>query len=49
MWVIDAALWNSSFKLSLYGGVVSEGGIGFASLDVVSNELNDSTWDGGLQ
>ena len=31
------------FNLTLYGGVVSEGYVGFASLDVVRNELHDCT------
>ena len=30
---------NASFNLTLYGLVVSEASIGFASLDVVRNEL----------
>ena len=31
----DAALWNASFKLTLFGCVVSICFVGFASLDVV--------------
>ena len=35
-------LWNASFKLTLFGCVISICGVGFASLDVVCDELNDS-------
>ena len=31
----DAALWNASFKLTLYGWVVSICCVGFPSIDVV--------------
>ena len=33
--------WNASFKLTLSGCVVSICCVGFASLDVVYDELND--------
>ena len=35
-------MWNASFKLMLSGCVVSMCCVGFASLDVVCGELNDS-------
>ena len=34
-------MWNVSFKLTLSGCVVSICSVGFASLDVVCDELND--------
>ena len=43
MWVKDATLWNASFKLTS-GCVVSISCVGFASLDVVCDELNDCAW-----
>ena len=36
---------NATFKLTLYGCVVSVCCIGFASLDVVSDELYDCAWN----
>ena len=39
------ALWNTSFKLTLSGCVVSICCVGFAFLDVVCNELNDCAWN----
>ena len=41
----DAILWNASFKLRLFGCVIYICCVGFASLDVVCNELNDCTWN----
>ena len=35
----------ASFKLTLYGCVVSAICVGFASLDVVYDELNDCVWN----
>ena len=40
----DAALWNASFKLT-YGCVVFICCVGFASVDVVCDELNDCPWN----
>ena len=37
--------WNASFKLTLFGCVISICCVGFASLDVVSDELNDCAWN----
>ena len=34
-------MWNASFKLTLFGCVISICCVGFASLDVVCDELND--------
>ena len=34
-------LWNASFKLTLLGCVIFICCVGFASLDVVCDELND--------
>ena len=39
---------NASFKLTLYGCVVSVCCVGFASIDVVCYELNDCAWNIGL-
>ena len=39
----DATLRNASFKLTLYGCVVSIGCVGFASLDAICNAFHDST------
>ena len=33
------------FKLTLFGCVISIGCVGFASLDVVCDELNDCAWN----
>ena len=41
----DATLWNASFKLMLYGCVISICCVGFASLDVVCDELTDCAWN----
>ena len=41
-------LENVSFKLTLYGCVVPVCCVGFATLDVVCNELNDCAWNLGL-
>ena len=38
------ALWNANFKLMLSGCVVSICCVGFTSLDVVCDELNDCAW-----
>ena len=38
-------MWNASFKLTLLGCVISICCVGFASLDVVCDELNDSAWN----
>ena len=38
-------MWNASFKLSLFGCVISICCVGFASLDVVCDELNDCAWN----
>ena len=38
-------MWNASFKLTLFGCVISICCVGFASLDVVCNELNDCAWN----
>ena len=37
-------MWNASFKLTLFGCVISICCVGFASLDVVCDELNDFVW-----
>ena len=37
-------MWNASFILTLSGCVVSICCVGFASLDVVCDELNDCAW-----
>ena len=37
-------MWNASFKLTLFGCVISICCVGFASLDVVCDELNDCVW-----
>ena len=39
---------NASFKLMLYVCVVSICCVGFASLDVVCDELHDCAWNVGL-
>ena len=41
----DATLWNASFKLTLFGCVISICCVGFASLDVVCDELNHCAWN----
>ena len=38
-------MWNASFRLTLFGGVISICCVGFASLDVVCDELNDCAWN----
>ena len=38
-------LWNASFKLTLSGCVVSICCVGFASIYVVCDELNDCAWN----
>ena len=38
-------MWNASFKLPLFGCVISICCVGFASLDVVCDELNDCAWN----
>ena len=38
-------MWNASFKLTLFGCVISIYCVGFASLDVVCDELNDCVWN----
>ena len=38
-------MWNASFKLTLFGCVISICCVGFASLDVVCDELNDCAWN----
>ena len=43
-WLKDVTLWNASFKLTLSGCVVSKCYVGFASLNVVCDELNDCAW-----
>ena len=42
-------MWNASFKLTLFGYVVSICCVGFASLDVPCDELNDCAWYVGLK
>ena len=42
---MDATLRNASFKLTLFGCVISICYVGFASLDVVCDELNDCAWN----
>ena len=37
-------MWNASFKLTLFGCVISICCVGFASLDVVCDEPNDFGW-----
>ena len=44
----ERTLRNASFKLTLYGCVVSACCVGFASFDVLCNELNDCAWNVGL-
>ena len=39
---------NSSFKLTLHGCVVTVCSVGFASFDVVCDELHDGAWNVGL-
>ena len=41
----DATLRNASFKLTLYGCVVSVCCLDFTSLDVVLDELYDCVWN----
>ena len=36
---------GASFKLTLFGSVISMCCVGFASLDVVCDELNDGAWN----
>ena len=38
-------MWNTSFKLTLFGCVTSICCVGFASLDIVCDELNDCAWN----
>ena len=38
-------MWNASFKLTLFGCVIYIYCVGFASLDVVCDELNDCAWN----
>ena len=38
-------MWNASFKLTLFGCVIYICCVGFASLDVVCDELNDCAWN----
>ena len=38
-------MWNASFKLTLFECVISICCVGFASLDVVCDELNDCAWN----
>ena len=38
-------MWNASFKLTLSGYVASICSVGFASIDVVCDELNDCAWN----
>ena len=44
----ERTLWNASFKLTLFGCVISICCVGLASLDVVCDELNHYAWDVGL-
>ena len=39
---------NASFKMMLYGCVVSVCCVGFTSFDVVCDEFHDSAWNVGL-
>ena len=41
-------MWNANFELTLGGCVMYICYVGFASLDVVSDELNDCAWNVGL-
>ena len=41
----ERKMWNASFKLTLSGYVVAICCVGFASLDVVCDELNDCAWN----
>ena len=41
----DATLWNASFKLTLFRCVIYICCVGFASLDVVCDELNECAWN----
>ena len=43
-YILHVTLWNASFKL-LFGCVISICCVGFASLDVVCDELNDCAWN----
>ena len=36
--------WKASFKLTLFGCMIYISCVGFASLDVVCDELNDYAW-----
>ena len=38
-------MWNASFKLTLFGCMISICCVGFVSLDVVCDELNDCAWN----
>ena len=38
-------MWNVSFKLTLFGCVISICCVDFASLDIVYDELNDCAWN----
>ena len=37
--------WNASFKLTLFGCLISICCVDFASLDVVCDELNECVWN----
>ena len=39
------SMWNASFKLTMSGCVIYICSVGFASLDVVCDELNDCAWN----
>ena len=43
--VDERTLWNASFKLTLFGCVISICCVCFASLDVVCDELSDYAWN----
>ena len=38
-------MWNAGFKLTLFGCVISICCVGFVSVDVVCDELNDCAWN----
>ena len=42
---VGATFWNASSNLTLFGCVISISCVGFASLDVVCDELNDCAWN----
>ena len=48
VWVRVRRPGNASFKLMVYGCVVYLCCVGFASLDVVCDELYDCAWNVGL-